>query len=64
MKAAMFRGPQDLSVIDFELPKIKEDEILIKVLPVLLVAQMPRYLITVIQDLLHLKLLVMKSLEK
>ena len=31
MKAAMFRGPQDLSVIDFELPKIKDDEILIKV---------------------------------
>ena len=31
MKAAMFRGPQDLSVIDYELPKIKDDEILIKV---------------------------------
>jgi len=31
MKAAMFKGPQDLSVIDFELPKIKDDEILIKV---------------------------------
>lgn len=31
MKAAMFKGPQDLSVIDVELPKIKDDEILIKV---------------------------------
>jgi len=31
MKAAMFKGPQDLSVIDVDLPKIKDDEILIKV---------------------------------
>jgi len=31
MKAAMFKGPQDLSVIDVDLPKIKDDEILIKI---------------------------------
>lgn len=31
MKAAMFKGPEDLSVIDVDLPKIKDDEILIKV---------------------------------